>query len=1349
VKERPAAPMGSQGPQRSAARARLAFFRSKGSGALSVRRLALAPLLALVALALLALVLPLTASADPLPTVNPVTEHTITTAHVTGQITTDQAAETYWGFQYRPVLQGEAAANQGPEDNWANGPALFTTPLPPETSNPVAETLTGLNAQTEYEIRLLAYPLTAFFFDPAPGTPGPSFTTDPAPVAPSVELEPPTPSYISAQIQGSVDPEGGNLNGPGEPVPIHWVIELSESGEPETFFVVSEGDITGAEAEESNPIAVPAAPAEPGLPQNTTFHYRLRATYAGQQVLTSDATFKTKEVQKPELTIADASALSYQRAHLSGTVKLATNDPAFNSSCEFQYATEADFSNASAVACEPGAGTILASEAQPVSVSADLTGLAPNTTYHLRLVAGNSGGTETQSAPDTFETLTVAKPTIENLAIGAITPHTALFSAEVDPGAPKPKAEADAAEQEAFLTHYHFQCEPECPGLEEKEVPAGKDPEEVSVEATGLIPGVHYAVSLFASNAGGEEPPAGPVQFTTEAEPPTIDATFATAVSETEVTLGAKVNPGGAPTTVHFDYVTLEQFESSEEGGFAQAEATESEPAGSRFPTQLNCTEAEESSGCIPDATPTQLIAGLQPGTAYRYRVVATNEKSPAGLAGPTKGFTTATAPTAFTGTCPANEQLRRENNSTALPDCRAYEQVSPMEKGGYSAYAKSSPVQASPDGEKFRYPNFHSFPGAPGNAAFDEHVSTRTPSGWRTQEWVYPNPIPSPFGSGGFFATYSFSEDLTQAAIKLALVELVPGVSPNASHLFLAHAGGEYSLIDSAPPKVSPEEGCPGHEFFCFVGFDVSVFAGATPDFSHILFESNAQYTEKAPQTGIQSLYERSGGEVSLVGFLPDGEPAAASSAGGGSALEPAQDMRVENAISADGSKVIFKAPSDGVEPGEAGQASMNEVYDRIEGTHTIELSAPNPGATPENPAAAPATFWAASKDGSRVFFTSAAELTTASNTGPAGEHEDLYEYDFKKLPGNPLTDLSVAAGPAGASVLGVVNASADGSSIYFVAEGQLDGAKGIDGQPNLYLLHEREAPVFIATLGQGDAHIWAPNSITPLAYVDPDGKHMAFMSTQSLPTANFPTGYDNIVQSTGGAASEVYLYNAPSGGGEGQLICGSCDPSGAQPLGSALIGGFSRSDEGGSAGIGTPFYRTAALSENGSRLFYTAPKKNGFEGVFEYERAGEGSCGEAGGCQYLISNPGGEISDHFLGSAHGGRDVFFVTFQRLVPGDEDNVSDVYDAREGGGFAVPPPPPHCEGAEACHGKGPETGYSPSSASTTFAGSEEGPKHLRCAKGQAKRHGHCVGKHHKSKKRHSKRHANTNRRASR
>jgi WD40-like Beta Propeller Repeat len=700
---------------------------------------------------------------------------------------------------------------------------------------------------------------------------------------------------------------------------------------------------------------------------------------------------------------------------------------------------------------------------------------------------------------------------------------------------------------------------------------------------------------------------------------------------------------------------------------------------------------------------------------------------------------------------CPTESLLT--GASAGLPDCRAYEQVSPRDKGGFPAYPRQgAPAQASPEGEKLAFLSNEAFPGALGNTAVAAaHVSSRSASGWRTAEWTPASPKAEVLQI--YLVSYDFSENLSQAVVAVPLVPLTPEATPGVFNLFLRHPDGTYTLVNSAPPAVPAEQLCSGP--FCFFSADRSAFAGASSDFSHILFESTAKLAPEAPETGIESLYESAGGTVRLVGQLPDGKPAPGSTAGAGSSVgyfsfEQTADKRVEHAIAADGSRVVFQATADagGPEPKQSGNI---EVYDRLGGTETIELSAPAPGATPKVTTAEPATFWAATESGSRVFFTSSAELTTQSNTGSANNGEDLYEYN---VDARALRDLTVDGNPLDAStgpmVQGIVDVSKDGSYVYFVADGQLVNGKGVDGQPNLYMVHNGGAPVFIATLtGSGPCELpadscdWTAFPAQREAYVTPVGRRLAFMSTQSLPTVNFPAGYNNVDRNTGERDSEVYEYTAPTNreeerGEAGRLICASCDASGAQPVGNALIGGITEAGPHVYLGMSTAFHRVRSLSEDGTRLFYSspAPLAGPHDRVYEYEQGGQGSCTNTSGCTYQISNGGGSgEADYFLDSDANGDNIFFATSSRLSPSDEDNLRDVYDARVNGGIPTPSPEVACESA--CRQPGSAVGLSASMPLTgspglsgnllppLAAGTASNTAH-KCSRAHARRHGKCV-----------------------
>jgi hypothetical protein len=644
-----------------------------------------------------------------------------------------------------------------------------------------------------------------------------------------------------------------------------------------------------------------------------------------------------------------------------------------------------------------------------------------------------------------------------------------------------------------------------------------------------------------------------------------------------------------------------------------------------------------------------------------------------------------------------ANAQFR-SGPSERLPDCRAYEQVSPAEKDGQDAMtlAPLRPAQVSPceAGEPctVAYMNVGAaFDGAQGNDFSNAYLATRGAGGWQTTALTPPTPQAPTNGKAG--VAYAFPEDLSRTILRVPLQQLTASAPAGVYNLFLRQPGGAYSLVTASAPAEPPHSGCT----LCFEEEDVPAFAGASSDFSHVIFEANDSLVEGAPGEGVENLYEAVGEHVRLVGILPDGTiPEQGATAGGGIRAVSEHTHELDHAISQDGSRVLFEAAADGGAP-DPGQEGKTEVYDRIDGTSTVEVSAPGPGAEPSDCEtldricdAGSARFWAASDDGSLVYFTSKAALTNESNTGSegaSGEEDvgnDLYRYDVET---GALTDLTVDTGDAsGASVLGVVGSSEDGSYVYFVAEGDLGGGAE-SGKPNLYVWHGTDAGpgtvTYIATLRaptskeaedieamaagtfayHSDVADWTSRPTESQAYVTPDGRHLAFMSVERL------TGYDNEDQVTGEADHEVFEYSAETG----RLVCASCDAGDVRPLGSAFIGASLVER------VSTPFHQPRSLSDDGRRLFFSSPDplvpgiSGGSARVFEYED----------GSVQLISGTESGAGAAFLDASASGDDVFFATRERLVPGDTDELVDVYDARVGGGLVEPPALMPCQ-AGAC-----------------------------------------------------------------
>jgi len=667
---------------------------------------------------------------------------------------------------------------------------------------------------------------------------------------------------------------------------------------------------------------------------------------------------------------------------------------------------------------------------------------------------------------------------------------------------------------------------------------------------------------------------------------------------------------------------------------------------------------------------------------------------------------------------CP-NEQIRQEQlYGSRLPDCRAYEQVSPVRKNLTDAAGEPEIVQASPSGEGVSFFAVAPFPGTAGSGGqVPTYLSSRAPGG---DEWLTEGLLPAA-APGSHEQVIGLTEDLTRTILFAEEPPLAPGAELSARNAYVEDtATGSYQLL--APN----------------IGSEKLSFADATSGGTRILFETKADLptANVAPAPGVTNLYEWSedkplGERVSLAGVLPDKEaPKSGSVAGPGGLAVKALDGRepggstseyyTQNTISEDGARTFFSDVETGI------------VYMREpEADRTDQVSAGN----------APAYWRAATPSGSFVFYT---------------EGEDLYRYDAADGQREPLT-----TGTPG--VLGTLGISNDGSYVYFVATAKLAGDKNGNGEAaeagadNLYEWHEEVTThtvgtTFIARLlgsnsgEKRDEPDWrdyyegasegsGPSGGEKSSRVTPDGKMALFSSISRL------TSYDNDEQ------VELYLYDAERSLSSGNPVCVSCNPSGTSAASGARL--TSSNLDLTTLPSARNAFLTHNLSSDGSRVFFLTEEAlvpgdtNNQLDVYEWEREGAGSCERAspsfsesdGGCLYLISTGQSAQPSYFGDASESGDDVFFFTRQSLVSQDQDLNVDVYDARVDGGIPAqnPPPPPEPCAGETCRGpsEAPPLFGAPSSA--TLPGDdnltpvEPKPKKVvvKCPKHKKRSHRKC------------------------
>jgi hypothetical protein len=314
-----------------------------------------------------------------------------------------------------------------------------------------------------------------------------------------------------------------------------------------------------------------------------------------------------------------------------------------------------------------------------------------------------------------------------------------------------------------------------------------------------------------------------------EEGPPKVEKASVSDVTETEATLHATINPGGLPTEYRLEYISQQQWEEKGES-FANA------PVAGEGTLPKGAEGVEVSAPAL----------GLEPGTKYRFRAFAENAK---GIDEAERSFKTAEEVVDF-GDCPSNEAFRT-GLSALLPDCRAYELVTPPNTNGRppSGVGFSGvyfpTLEASPDGNRASFLiEGGLIPGNEGAGAFngDLYLATRSTEGWTSEvtgpsgkEAIGPQP-----GSTSPDQTFSFWED------------------PLAPAVYLHLPDGHSELVGRGS-----------------LGEDLSVSAHLlTEGGAHIIFTSDTQLEENAPPVPTNAVYDRSAeGPTHVVSLLPGNE--------------------------------------------------------------------------------------------------------------------------------------------------------------------------------------------------------------------------------------------------------------------------------------------------------------------------------------------------------------------------------------------------------------------------------------------------------------------------------------------
>ncbi len=378
-------------------------------------------------------------------------------------------------------------------------------------------------------------------------------------------------------------------------------------------------------------------------------------------------------------------------------------------------------------------------------------------------------------------------------------------------------------------------------------------------------------------------------------------------------------------------------------------------------------------------------------------------------------GFAESTAVAA--GRC-LNEQFRT-GRSASLPDCRAYELVTPPELGRTSDIAFQKSIDTylvSGDGDHMAFGAQGVFfePGVSTHGTFA--VFSRTSAGWAMKS------LTAPGMAGEWVIPELFSPDLSQVAFFS-----YSSLTKESATFEVGPVGGSYSTLTSVPGTGS------------VTGANLTVFGGANvgtprvPALSDVVIRSEdhallppgaEREVAEGTEPGLNDLYEWTGGRLRLVNVDSEGKLLNPCGAKLGYGVELGNAV---DAVSADGSKVFFTSPEQ-----ERVGCPEPALYMRVDGVETVDVSEPQ-GVSVAPSERAQVIYDGASAEGSKVFFTTATDLTPAAEAAPSGYK--LYEYDTEAPVGGRLTLIATGVEGERQEINPGVVVSEDGSAVYYEA--------------------------------------------------------------------------------------------------------------------------------------------------------------------------------------------------------------------------------------------------------------------------------------------------------------------------
>jgi hypothetical protein len=421
------------------------------------------------------------------------------------------------------------------------------------------------------------------------------------------------------------------------------------------------------------------------------------------------------------------------------------------------------------------------------------------------------------------------------------------------------------------------------------------------------------------------EKDTGTAQSLIEADPAGL--TPSPPVSSVEV---SRTQPGGesSGTEFWFQYVTDMAFH---EKGWENPEETTAVDAG--------LGESQHLVGVV--------VSGLKAGERYHFRIVALSTLSAVSVVGSEQVLTVPlVGEVGAAGGC--SNQAFRTGLSAVLPDCRVYEQVTPVEKGAaqepfhYRGGIQSA-VVVGEDGEHAVLEAPEVSYGSGTGSGQSPYLFSRNPLN-RAAGWSMIAGAPQP--QTGIYSVIPqiYSADVTQVAFETAYSPSEKSKSPLVEYE-VGPIGGPYHKVAS----ITHEAADLGN------GTETSGWVAANGGFSKLVLETvdhellgvetgtheGSDLYEYTVERGLRQLNVKGGGSnATTIGScgarMVSGEEDVRPVASPKPEEESARRASTSHSVSADGSRVLFEA----VPPGKA-CTETRHIYMRINGSETVDIGA------------------------------------------------------------------------------------------------------------------------------------------------------------------------------------------------------------------------------------------------------------------------------------------------------------------------------------------------------------------------------------------------------------------------